>query len=231
MAHFDLSNYETVASRITRFWQDHPDGRIATEWLNSYGKEGGTKQFVVIASIFAHKDDDRPVSTGLAEEHFADRGPNETSPLENAETSAIGRALVNWKYSSTAETRPSREEMSKVNNGSSAPRPERVKEIAQQVRSTLPKIDPKTDERWGWIVKASQELPDDHKSHSFVTDIAGKGAKWELSEKQIAAAFKAWCEYLGQPSPSDMAIVEEKVQDVFEGAVEVGVFAHDESPF
>ena len=228
MAHFDLSNYETVASRITRFWQDYPNGRSATEIVHI--SESG-KQFVIKAMVYRDISDPQPIATGLAEEHFADRGPNETSPCENGETSAIGRALVNWYMSSTAESRPSREEMSKVNNGSSAPRPERVKEIAQQVRSTSPKIDPKTDERWGWIVKASRELPDDHKSHSFVTDIAGKGAKWELSEKQIAAAFKASCEYLGQPSPSDMAIVEEKVQDVFEGAVEVGVFAHDESPF
>ena len=121
MAHFDLSNYETVASRITKFWEDYPDGRIYTEWLNDFsGKEanGTYKQFVVKASIYAHKDDTYPAATGLAEEHFADRGPNETSPIENAETSAIGRGLVNWYMSTSAEARPSREEMAKVNRNS-----------------------------------------------------------------------------------------------------------------
>jgi hypothetical protein len=34
--------------------------------------------------------------------------------MENCETSAIGRALANWKYQGSSKPRPSREEMSKV---------------------------------------------------------------------------------------------------------------------
>ena len=227
MAHFDLSNYETVASRITRFWQDHPDGRIATEWLNSYGKEGGTKQFVVIASIFAHKDDDRPVSTGLAEEHFADRGPNETSPLENAETSAIGRALVNWKYSSTAETRPSREEMSKVNTHSqdNTPAPHRVSEVKEQIKSTSPKMDVESDSRWETILQGAQADP----TNTFLNDLAEKGKKYKsLSDKQLGAGFNAARKVL-QDKPSGGEPQIAKVAEAF-GVTEEG-WASGEEPF
>jgi hypothetical protein len=27
---FDLSNYETVESRLARFWETYPDGRVET---------------------------------------------------------------------------------------------------------------------------------------------------------------------------------------------------------
>lgn len=217
MAHFDLSNYATVAERITQFYADHPDGRIHTRLLS--GTEGKQTQFIVHAEIYLG-DDERPVATGMAEEHFADRGPNETSPLENAETSAIGRALVNWKYSSTASDRPSREEMAKVNNYSKPQQGSGVPDhVKQEVKRVVQgdKIDPKTDERWGWIVKASRELPENHKSYKFVTDIADKGSKWSLSEKQIGAAFKAACEFLGQPSKASMEEVA-TVADAFPGA-------------
>ena len=214
MAHFDLSNYATVAERITRFYEDHPDGRVSTELVHI--SESG-KQFVVKAKIYASIADDVPVATGLAEEHFADRGPNETSPLENAETSAIGRALVNWKYSSTAESRPSREEMEKVNRGTVTQGvPERVKQAAAPSGD---KIQVLKDERWAWINQAADTLPDNHKSHSFVTDIRSKGDKYgSLSEKQIAAAFKASCEYLGTPKPSDLVA---PVAAAFPGATEL----------
>jgi len=217
MAHFDLSNYATVAERITQFYADHPDGRISTEMIHI--SESG-KQFVVRAKIYASIADDVPVSTGLAEEHFADRGPNETSPLENAETSAIGRALVNWKYSSSAADRPSREEMEKVNRGPSATNVEGAQRAKAAVaKPSGDKLQVINDERWGWICTAADTLPDNHKSHGFVTDIRTKGDKYgSLSEKQVAAAFKAACEYLGQPKPTDLVA---PVAAAFPGATEM----------
>jgi hypothetical protein len=52
-------------------------------------------------------------ATGYAEETVTSRGVNQTSALENCETSAIGRALANAGYAPKGK-RPSREEMSKV---------------------------------------------------------------------------------------------------------------------
>lgn len=172
MAHFDLSNYTTVAERITKFYEDHPEGRILTELLKV--SESG-KQFIVQATIYPDAEGG-PVATGLAEEHFADRGPNETSPLENAETSAIGRALVNWKYSSGPDDRPSREEMSKVNRNAKPSGPSADK---QRVSS---------DPRWEIIKDGAASDP----SNDFLTDIVKKGEQYgALSEKQIAAAHNA----------------------------------------
>ena len=31
MARFNLADYETVESRLVRYWEANPDGRIATE--------------------------------------------------------------------------------------------------------------------------------------------------------------------------------------------------------
>lgn len=108
MAHFNLDDYETVEERIAKFWKDHPEGRIVTTML-----EGSASRFIVHAAIYRGKDDSRPYATGLAEETVQGRGVNATSALENAETSAIGRATANAGYA-TKGKRPSREEMSKV---------------------------------------------------------------------------------------------------------------------
>ena len=82
---FDLSNYETVESRLARFWETYPDGRIRSQMLNYTGDV-----CVFYAELYAHKDDRHPVATGWAEEIKTDRGVNATSFVENCETSAIG---------------------------------------------------------------------------------------------------------------------------------------------
>ena len=105
---FDLSNYETVESRLARFWEAHPEGRLRTQMLNYTGDA-----CVFYAELFAHRDDSQPVSTGWAEEIKTDRGVNATSFVENCETSAIGRACANYVFA-TQGKRPSREEMQKV---------------------------------------------------------------------------------------------------------------------
>jgi hypothetical protein len=107
---FDLSNYETVEERLTKFWKEHPDGRIETELI-----EATATRFIVLARIFRTEADQRHWVSGLAFEHITERGVNATSALENCETSAIGRALANAGYA-TRGKRASREEMSKVVN-------------------------------------------------------------------------------------------------------------------
>ena len=99
--------YETVESRIERFYADHPEGRILTEMLST-GDNAKMASFK--ASLIVNGE---VVATGHAMELQGDGNINAHCHLENAETSAIGRALANWKYAGTGE-RPSAQEMQKA---------------------------------------------------------------------------------------------------------------------
>ena len=105
---FNLQDYETVESRLERFWHDHPEGRVFTDLVEHNGD-----QFVIKAFVYFVADSPTPTATGYAEESFTPKGVNQTSALENCETSAIGRALANCGYAAKGK-RPSREEMSKT---------------------------------------------------------------------------------------------------------------------
>jgi hypothetical protein len=106
---FDLSNYETVEQRLVRWWAAYPNGRVYTCMMNYTGDA-----CVFYCELYADKDDKVPVATGYAEEIKTDRGVNATSFVENAETSAIGRAIGNCALGSNGTPRPSRNEMQKV---------------------------------------------------------------------------------------------------------------------
>lgn len=108
MAFFNLEDYETVEERLSKFWADHPTGRVWTKAL-----ELSPSRFVIYAEVYFDAADPHPKATGHAEETVQGRGVNATSALENGETSAIGRALANCGYA-TKGKRPSREEMAKV---------------------------------------------------------------------------------------------------------------------
>jgi hypothetical protein len=106
MANFNPAEYETVESRIKRFYSDHEDGKIVADLISS---PDNIETVVVKAYIFLGE---RLVATGLAFEQAGQGFVNKTSHLENCETSAIGRALANYNYS--GDKRPSREEMDKT---------------------------------------------------------------------------------------------------------------------
>ena len=105
---FDLSNYETVESRLQKFWELYADGRIETVLMNYDGES-----CIVRTTIWKHRDDAQPTATGYAHEIHSDRGVNSTSFVENAESSSIGRCLANMNFAKQG-ARPSREEMQKV---------------------------------------------------------------------------------------------------------------------
>lgn len=105
---FDLSNYETVESRLARFWEQFPDGRLETTMMNYDGDS-----CIFRAELYRHRDDTKPTSTGYAHEIRTDRGVNSTSFVENCETSSLGRCAANYLFA-TQGKRPSREEMEKV---------------------------------------------------------------------------------------------------------------------
>jgi len=120
MASFNLNDYETVEERIRRFYNDNPDGRIITK-NKTTPTDRAVSTWVVKAEIWLPTESDKALTdcylkaTGYAFEIDGVGMANKTSALENAETSAIGRALANAGYSGNKRT--SREEMAKVAKG------------------------------------------------------------------------------------------------------------------
>ena len=104
-----LENYESVAERIEKFWMKYIEiGRIDTEVIFQDGQ-----RYIVKAFGYREITDLVPFATGLSEEV---RSSANRFPLENAETSAIGRMLHNVGISKFSENpnRPSYEEMRRV---------------------------------------------------------------------------------------------------------------------
>ena len=133
---FNLSDYETVESRLEKWWKDYPDGRVATKII-----QATDTRFIVGAELYKTTADQVSCATGFAYEDISDRGVNSTSALENCETSAIGRALANAGYAAKGK-RVSREEMAKVVRGENeqtkptyGPPGSRARAVAEALRS------------------------------------------------------------------------------------------------
>jgi hypothetical protein len=123
---FDLETYETVESRLVKFWNDHPNGRVFTDLV--FHDE---RRFIIKSEIYFDKDDMHPTATGYAEEIVGASPVNRTSALENGETSSLGRGLANCGYASQGK-RASREEMEKVERYQAEPR--------KPIKSKEPKV-------------------------------------------------------------------------------------------
>ena len=126
---FNLADYETVESRLEKFWKEYPDGRIATKI-----EQATDTRYIVSAELFKTEADAKAWASGLASESISDRGVNSTSALENAETSAIGRALANAGYAAKGK-RASREEMIKV--ATYSPPGSRARAVENVLRETF----------------------------------------------------------------------------------------------
>jgi hypothetical protein len=110
MAHFDLSQYQTVQERVDLFWKSFPEGRFHIELISMT-----PEQVVFKAEVYLHKDDLYPATVDFAEERLGSSPVNKTSFVENCSTSALGRAisLLGGEFSPKGK-RPSQQEMSKV---------------------------------------------------------------------------------------------------------------------
>jgi hypothetical protein len=162
---FNLEDYETVEERLIKFWKDHPDGQIHTKLM-----EHTTGRFIVEASIYRTEADNRPWTTGLAEETVQGRGVNATSALENCETSAIGRALANAGYA-TKGKRASREEMVKVETASKVKAS--IDEVKVKMATTSGEYIPVVKEEDPWTTKSATMPPTMGEAVSMVKEIIG----------------------------------------------------------
>ena len=91
-------DYFTVAERIASFRELHPDWCIETRLMSA-----DDECVVMMARIIEYSGDGshRVIATGHAEEVRGASTINKTSALENAETSAVGRALAFYGLAGT----------------------------------------------------------------------------------------------------------------------------------
>ena len=116
MAQFNLNDYETVEERHARALALHPDLRCVT--INhTTAQDRASGVWVVEARVYldaADQEANLPKATDWAFEVDGQGMANKTSALENASTSALGRAL---RWALGGSKGPSRQEMEKVERG------------------------------------------------------------------------------------------------------------------
>jgi hypothetical protein len=112
---FDLESYEDVNSRIKRFRETYISGRIETNIIDI----DITKGYVLIqAEVYREHEDLVPSAIDYAFEIRSDRGVNRDFWVENAVTSAVGRAIGLLMPS---DKRPTKQDMEKVERLSHVP--------------------------------------------------------------------------------------------------------------
>ena len=86
--------YKTVALRVSEFRAVHPGHSILTDLIHR-------DDTIVVMKAAIVDEAGRTIGTGYSEEVRASSSINRTSALENAETSAIGRALAAAGFAGT----------------------------------------------------------------------------------------------------------------------------------
>lgn len=110
---FDPSKYTEVKDRLKWYQEQNPDYRVETEVITW---TPNNDSIIIKAYLYRNAEEQEkrtPHATGLAEELRGAGFVNDTSHVENCETSAIGRALANVNFHGS-DKRPSKEEMDKV---------------------------------------------------------------------------------------------------------------------
>lgn len=94
---YNLENYDSVADRISKFYELYPNGVICHKIISPLEK---IMEYVLVeAEIWFDKKEIQecrcPDSIGRSFSKAGDKGADSDAWVENAETSAIGRALAN----------------------------------------------------------------------------------------------------------------------------------------
>lgn len=129
--------YETVALRVKKFREKHPEFSLTTEILHR-------DEDCAVMKAFISDQVGRVLSTGHSEEYRHTSTINKTSALENAETSAIGRALAAFGLGGT--------EFASADEVASAITQQRITPVAGSLAALEPKDQEKAKEIAAGIV-------------------------------------------------------------------------------
>jgi hypothetical protein len=162
---FNLADYETVETRLEKFWAKFPNGRIETKLIKY---DGG--QYIIWSAIYRDIADAVPFATGLAEETVQGRGVNSTSALENGETSSLGRSLANGGFAAKGK-RASAEEMSKV--AIKANTEQVIADTKAKLAETAKEYVPVAKEDDPWTIRDAQPAATVDEAVKIVKDIIG----------------------------------------------------------
>lgn len=140
MTPFNLDNYEDVNSRITRFRQEFPMGR-----LEAYIEDIDFVNGRILVKALAYRTDDPkelPAAIDYAYEAQSVQGVNRDFWVENAVTSAYGRVIGALSPSSA---RPTRQDMEKAERLQTKPqdRPKNVVTAAESIAQLREKLGAK----------------------------------------------------------------------------------------
>jgi hypothetical protein len=162
---FNLADYETVETRLEKFWAKFPNGRIETKLIKY---DGG--QYIIWSAIYRDIADAVPFATGLAEETVQGRGVNSTSALENGETSSLGRSLANGGFAAKGK-RASAEEMSKV--AIKANTEQVIADTKAKLAETAKEYVPVAKEDDPWTIRDAKPASTVDEAVKIVKDIIG----------------------------------------------------------
>ena len=183
MPKFNIDNYELVEDRLKKFWKDNPNARINTDVVGN--SDDGT-MVIVKAELFINKEDTQPIATGLAQETKGLGGfANNEAWLENCESSAIGRALANWKYQGSKKPRPTQEEMKKVIANDN---------VGKEKAPDQP--------------KKKQVTQENGKSHSEISEVDLKKLVFEMCDKDKKFAESCWKNSLDRTKLKDKSVTD-----------------------
>ena len=84
-------NYKLIVQRVNEFRQAHPEFGVETEVLHH-------DEIRIVAQVRIFDEQGRIRGSGVAEEFREASRINQTSAMENCETSALGRALASMGY-------------------------------------------------------------------------------------------------------------------------------------
>lgn len=137
MSDIDLSNYVDVAERIRDFRTKHPEGCLQSEIVPLH--DALADRFIAVrATAYRTPDDPRP-GVGLAYEPVPGKTPfTRDSELQNAETSAWGRAIVAVGAADTQRGIASRQEVAnRATAAEEPPLPPITPDVAADLKARL----------------------------------------------------------------------------------------------